>query len=47
MTDPVLQELQNELQILKVEVASTPRTFPLPAMKDVTLVAGIKDWTGD
>lgn len=28
-------------------MASTPRSSPTPAMKDVTLDAGIKDWTGD
>jgi hypothetical protein len=50
MTDPVLQELHAEVQRLKLEVASTPRaspTYVAPAMKDVTLVTGIKDWTGD
>ena len=50
MTDPVLQELHAEVQKLKLEVASTPRASPTcvaPAMKDVTLVTGIKDWTGD
>jgi len=44
--DPLLQEMQAEIQRLKIEVAITPRTR-IPVMKDVTLVAGIKDWTGD
>jgi hypothetical protein len=44
--DPTIQEMQAEIQRLKIEV-STPRASPIPAMKDVTLVAGIKDWTGD
>jgi hypothetical protein len=47
MMDPMIQEMQAEIQKLKVEVASTPRASPVPALKDVTLVAGIKDWTGD
>ena len=38
--------MQAEIQRLKIEVASTPRA-PTPAMKDVTLIAGIKDWIGD
>jgi hypothetical protein len=45
--DPMIQEMQAEIQRLKIEVASTPRASPVPALKDVTLVAGIKDWTGD
>jgi len=41
--DTAIQELQAEIQRLKVEVASTPESSPIPAMKDVTLVASIKD----
>ena len=49
--DSIIQEMQTEIQRLKVEVASTPRSSPIPVlpdptMKDVTLVAGIKYWTG-
>jgi hypothetical protein len=47
MVDPALKELHSEIQKLKIEVASTPRFSPLTALKDVTLMAGIKDWTGD
>jgi len=43
MVDPMLQEMQAEFQRLKIEVASSPRAST--AMKDVTLVAEIKDWT--
>jgi hypothetical protein len=50
MTEPrILQEMQAEIDCLKIEIA-TPRDSPIqtPAMmKDVTLVAGIKDWNGD
>jgi len=45
--DSIIQEMQAEIQRLKVQVATTPGSSPIPAMKDVTLVAGIKDWTGD
>ena len=48
--EPVIQELQAEIERLKVEISSTPRESPtncLTAMKDVTLVAGIKDCTGN
>ena len=45
--DSVIQEMQAEIQRLKFEVSSTPASSPIPAMKDVTLVAGIKDQTGD
>jgi hypothetical protein len=48
--EPRLQEMQAEIERMKIEIASTPRDSPLnqsTAMKDVTLVAGIKDWTGD
>jgi hypothetical protein len=37
--------MQAEIQRLKIEVI-TPRVSPIPAMKDVSLVAGIKEWTG-
>jgi hypothetical protein len=47
MTDPVIQDLKAEIQRLKIEGASMPRSSPIPAMKDVTLVTVIKDWTGD
>ena len=46
----MIQKMQAEIKRLKIEIASTPRDSPinsLTAMKDVTLVAGIKDWTGD
>jgi hypothetical protein len=43
-----LQEMQAEIERLKVDIGSTPRASPThTAMKDITLVAGIKDWTGD
>jgi hypothetical protein len=46
--DARFQELQDEIERLKVEV-STPRQsldhVQVAAMKNVTLVAGIKDWT--
>jgi hypothetical protein len=46
--EPKLQEMQAEIERLKIEVAGTSRALPVnSAMKDVTLVAGIKDWTGD
>jgi hypothetical protein len=45
--DPMIQEMHAEIQRLKIEVASTPRSSATPAMKDVTLDAGIKEWTGD
>jgi len=48
--EPRLQEMQAEIERLNVEIASTPRDASIPAVaaiKDVTLVAGIKDWTGD
>jgi hypothetical protein len=41
--------MQAENERLKIEVSS-PRASPIhtpPAMKDVTLVAGIKEWPGD
>jgi hypothetical protein len=44
-----MQEMQAEIERLKVQL-TTPRSSIIhspPAMKDVTLVAGIKDWTGD
>ena len=47
MTDPVIQDLKAEIQRLKVEVTSTPGASSIPVMKDVTLVTGTKDWTGD
>jgi predicted mannosyl-3-phosphoglycerate phosphatase (HAD superfamily) len=45
--EPRIQEMQAEIERLKIEI-STPRDSPVhvTAMKDVTLVAGIKDWTG-
>ena len=43
-----IREMQAEIERLKVEIASTPRASPIhTAVKDVTLVSGIKDWTGD
>lgn len=43
-----MQEMQAETERLKIEIASTPRASPIhTAMKDVTLIAGIMDWTGD
>jgi len=43
-----IREMQAEIERLKVEIASTPRASPIhTAMKDVTLISGIKDWTGD
>jgi hypothetical protein len=46
--EPRIQEMRAEIERLKVEIASTPRASPIHTeMKDVTLVAGIKDWTGD
>jgi len=48
--EPRLQEMQAEIERLKIQIASTPRDSPIhtpAAIKDVTLVAGIKDWTGD
>ena len=42
--------MQAEIEQLKVERASTPRDASTPAaaaIKDVPLVAGINDWTGD
>jgi hypothetical protein len=47
MMDPMIQDMLTEIERLKVVVASTPRAFPAPAMKGVTPVAGIKDWTVD
>jgi hypothetical protein len=50
MAEPrLLQEMQAEIEHLKIEIA-TPRDSPIQTptmMKDVTLVVGIKDWTGD
>jgi hypothetical protein len=50
MSEPrILQEMQAEIERLKIEIA-TPRDSPIQtraAIKDVTLVAGIKVWTGD
>jgi hypothetical protein len=49
MMEPQIQEMQAEIELLKIEI-STPRASPIhtpPAMKNVTLVLGIKDWTGD
>jgi hypothetical protein len=50
MSEPrILQEMQAEIERLKIEIA-TPRDSPIQtpaAIKDVTLVAEIKDWTGD
>jgi hypothetical protein len=43
----MVQEMQAEIQILKIEVAGIPRTFLATAMKEATLVPGIKDWKGD
>jgi len=46
--ETILQEMREEIERLKVEISITPRVFPMHnAMKDVTLVAGIKGWTGD
>jgi len=45
--DPMIQEMQDEIQRLKIKVASSPRSSPTPAMKDATVDAGIKDWTGN
>jgi len=45
--DPMIQEMQAAIQRLKIEVASTPRSSPTPAIKDVRLDVGIEDWTGD
>jgi len=40
--------MREEIERLRVEINATPRTSPIStATKDVTLVAGIKDWTGD
>ena len=40
--------MREEIERLKVEINITPRASPIhTAMKDVTLVTGIKDWTGD
>ena len=40
--------MREEIERLKVEINTTPRASPIQtAMKDVRLVAGIKDWTGD
>jgi hypothetical protein len=40
--------MQADIERLKVEIENTPRASPVrSAMKDVTFVAGIKDWTGD
>jgi hypothetical protein len=47
MMDPVIQEMLAEIQRLKIAVAGTPRSSLTPTMKDVALVVGIKDWTGD
>jgi hypothetical protein len=42
-----IREMQAEIERLKVEISS-PRASPIQtAVKDVTLVAGIKDRTGD
>jgi hypothetical protein len=45
--DPMIQEMRTEIHRLRIGVASTPRASPISETKDVTLVAGIKDWTGD
>jgi len=43
-----IQEMREEIERLKVEINATPISSPIQtAMKDVTLIAGIKDWTGD
>jgi len=43
-----IQEIREEIERLKVEINTSPRASPIhTAMKEVTLVAGIKDWTGD
>jgi len=43
-----IQEIREEIERLKVEINTTPRASPIQtAMKDVTLVAGIQDWTGN
>jgi hypothetical protein len=48
MMEPRIQEMQAEIERLKVEIAGTSRTLPVHSdMKDVTLVAGIKDWIAD
>ena len=40
--------MREEIERLKVDISSTTRASPIhTAMKDVTLVAGIKDWTDD
>ena len=43
-----IREMQAEIERLKIEIASTLRASPIhTAMKDATLVSGIKDRTGD
>jgi hypothetical protein len=45
---PSLQEMRAEIEPIKVEIGSTPTASPINiAIKNVTLVAGIKDWTWD
>jgi len=39
--------MREEIERVKVEINATPRSPIQTAMKDVTLVAGIKDWTLD
>ena len=37
--------MREEIERLKIQISTTPRASPIhTAMKDVTLVAGIKDW---
>jgi hypothetical protein len=44
--EPKLQEMQTEIKRLRIELAGTSRALPFhSAVKDVTLVAGIKDST--
>jgi hypothetical protein len=46
--EPRLQDMQAEIERLRIEVAGTSRALRLhSAVKDVTLVAGIKDSTVD
>jgi hypothetical protein len=48
MMEPRMQEMQAEIERLKIEMAGTPRASTVHSeMKEATLVAGIKDWTGD
>jgi hypothetical protein len=47
MMEPRIQEMQAEIERLKIEMAGNPRASTVhSAMKDVTLVAGIKRLDG-